>query len=119
MNTPKSNIDWHSSHISYPQVESLFKSLSISAQERQNIEKDFYSIAKIVYENPQQIIDKDIIVQIKLWETNRRHFETKYASDRAIVEQYINFIKKYPDWAKIWRMLSAYYDPRKTWFLIS
>jgi hypothetical protein len=47
-------------------MESLFESLSISTQERQNIEKDFYNVAKTVYENPQKIMDKDIIVQIKL-----------------------------------------------------
>ncbi len=113
MNTPKSNIDWYSSHSSYPQVEALFQSLNISDQGRKDIEKDFYDIAKIVYENPQEIIDNNIAMQIKLGETNRDNFEIKYTSDKTIVDKYINFIEKYPNWVKIWRLLSSYYDPRK------
>ena len=72
MNTPKSGIDLPSQK-SYPQVENLFASLNISAQDRENIQSKFYNIAKIVYENPKEV-SHDTIMKIKLGETNPDSF---------------------------------------------
>ncbi len=66
MNTLETNKNNNLFHKSYPQVEALFQSLNIQNQERNEIEKDFYNVAKIVYEYPQKIIDNNIIMQIKL-----------------------------------------------------
>ena len=66
MNTPKSNIDFSSTHNFNPQIKNLFESLKISEQDRITIEKEFYSVAKIVYERTKEIMDEDIIRLIKL-----------------------------------------------------
>lgn len=113
INTPKSNNDLYSSHKSYPQMESLFSSLNISEEERKDIEADFYCIARIVYENPQWIYDSYIIRQIKLWETHRDCFETNNEFEKNILNQYFNFIQKYPNWEKIRRVLTAHYKSVK------
>ena len=48
MNTPETNNDLDLLKRPYPQVKKLFESLNISEQEREKIQSDFYSIAKIV-----------------------------------------------------------------------
>lgn len=111
MNTPKSGIDLPSQK-SYPQVESLFASLNISAQDRENIQSEFYNIAKIVYGNPKEV-SHDTIMKMKLWEKNPDSFTILDDHEWDIIGQYLNFIQSYPDWEEIWRVLSAYYNPNQ------
>lgn len=94
----------------YPQVEALFKSLSISQQDREKIQSEFYNIAKIVYENSEEI-SNDTIMKIRLGETNPDSFTIQNDYEWDIIGKYLDFIEKYPDWAKIWRTLIAYYNP--------
>lgn len=109
MNTPQSSIDFHKSYNSYPQMKSLFESLKISEETKNEIHEEFSRIAKIVYENPQGISSDDIIRQIKMWATNPNCFEIKNGFDKDILRQYFAFIERYPHWEKIWRILSVYY----------
>ena len=97
MNTPQSNIDFNKSYNSYPQVKSLFESLNISNETKKEIHEEFSRIAKIVYEDPQGITNDDIIRQMKMGETHRDCFEIKNGYERDILNQYFNFIQKYPN----------------------
>ena len=52
MNTPTSNGDFLPQRQD-SQVKSLFESLNLSDQDKKNIQSEFYSIAKIIYENSE------------------------------------------------------------------
>ena len=111
MNTPKSNGDFLPQR-QYSQVKSLFESLNLSDQDKKNIQSEFYSIAKIIYENSEWI-SNDTIMKIKLWETNPDSFVIQSDYEWDIIAKYLNFIQFYPAWAEIWRVLSAYYNPNQ------
>ena len=126
MNTPETNNDFYQIQRKYPQVESLFESLNISEQEKEEIQSRFYNIAKTVYGNPEWIsnnttakivyensewISSDTIRKIKLWETDSESFTIQSDYEWDIIGKYLNFIQSYPNWEKIWRTLTAYYNP--------
>ena len=112
MNTLESNKDLYPSQRQYPQIKNLFESLNISEQEKEKILSRFYSIAKNVYEKPEWI-SSDNIVKIKLWETDSESFKIQSDYEWDIIGKYLNFIQSYPNWEKIWRTLTAYYNPNK------
>lgn len=117
MNTPETNNDFHQIQRRYPQVESLFESLNISKQEKEKILSRFYSIAKNVYEKPEWIsndtISNDTISKIKLGETDSESFTIQSDYEWDIIGKYLDFIQSYPNWEKIWRTLTAYYNPNQ------
>lgn len=117
MNTPETNNDFHQIQRRYPQVEGLFESLNISKQEKEKILSRFYDIAKIVYENPEWIssdtISNDTISKIKLGETDSESFTIQSDYEWDIIGKYLDFIQSYPNWEKIWRTLTAYYNPNQ------
>ena len=110
MNTPESENYQYLPKKPSPQVEDLFKSLNISHQDRENIQSEFYNISKIVYENPDEI-SNDTVMKIRLGETNSNSFTIQNDKEWDIIGKYLDFIEKYPDWVKIWRTLTAYYNP--------
>ena len=110
MNTPETNNDFHQIQRRYPQVESLFESLNISKQEKEKILSRFYSIAKDVYEKPEWI-SNDTISKIKLGETDSESFTIQSDYEWNIIGKYLDFIQSYSNWEKIWRTLTAYYNP--------
>ncbi len=111
MNTPRTGSDLLP-HKEYSQVKGLFESLNLSNQDKENIKSEFYSIAKTIYENSGWI-SNDTIMKIKLWETNPDSFIIQSDYEWDIIAKYLNFIQSYPNWEKIWRTLSAYYNPNQ------
>ncbi len=114
MNTPESN-NYYPLQREYPQVKNLFESLNISTQDKEKIQSEFNNIAKIVYKNPEWIsndtISNDTISKIKLGETDPESFTIQNDYEWNIIGKYLDFIQSYPDWEKIWRTLTAYYNP--------
>lgn len=109
MNTPESN-NYYPLQREYPQVKNLFESLNISTQDKEKIQSEFNNIAKIVYEKSEWI-SNDTIMKIKLWEINPDSFTIQTDDEWNIIGKYLDFIEKHPNWAKIWRTLTAYYNP--------
>ena len=66
----------------------------------------------MIYENPQKL-SNDTIWKIKLWETNRNSFVIMDDYESVIVSEYFDFIHSHLHWEEIWRILSAYYDPKQ------
>ena len=110
MNNLEHSSDFCTSKRLYPQVESLFSSLNISEQDKEKIQLEFSRIAKIIYKNPEWI-SNDTIIKMKLGETNPDSFIIQDDREWDIINQYLNFLQSYPNWEKIWRILSAYYNP--------
>ena len=112
MNTPETDNDFYQIQRRYPQVESLFESLKFSEKKKEEIQSEFNDIAKIVYGNPEWI-SNDTISKIKLGETNPDSFVIQNDNEWDIIGKYLDFIQLYPNWEKIWRTLTAYYNPNK------
>ena len=95
---------------SYPQVKDLFESLNITEADKKEIQAEFSRIADMIYGNPQKI-SSDTMLRIKTWQTNRDSFVITNYYESVVVSEYFDFIHWHPHWEKIWRTLSAYYEP--------
>lgn len=110
MNSLETDNNYRKSKETYPQIVNLFKALNIPESDKKNIQAEFSRIADMIYGNPQKI-SGDTMLRIKLWQTNPDSFVIVNQYESVIVSEYFDFIHWHPHWEKIWRTLSAYYDP--------
>lgn len=112
MNSPEHNLNSYVSKKENPQVENLFQALNISEADKKEIQSEFYRIANMIYGCPQRF-SSDTISKIRLWETNRDSFIIMDYYESTMISEYFDFIHSHIQWEKIWRVLSAYYNPRQ------
>ena len=113
MNSLENNDNYRQSKETYPQIVNLFKTLNISEADKDKIQAEFSRIADMIYSNPQKI-SSDTMLRIKLWQTNPDSFIIVNQYESVIVNEYFDFIHWHLHWEKIWRILSAYYEPSQS-----
>ena len=110
MNSLETNNNYRKPKETYPQIVNLFKTLDISDADKEKIQAEFSRIADMIYGNPQKV-SSDTMLRIRLWQTNLDSFVIVNQYESVIVSEYFDFIHWHPHWEKIWRTLSAYYEP--------